>query len=103
MRYPELPKTLQAIEEQSLERWREEILTQETRAREAQPKSAFEVLRKKLDKAVAAEEFEEAARQGAAAVMIVHRTGPAGYPWAVVETGWSGPNRSPLAILNNRL
>jgi Zn-dependent M28 family amino/carboxypeptidase len=35
--------------------------------------------------------FEEAARQGAAAVMIVHRTGPAGYPWAVVETGWSGP------------
>jgi Zn-dependent M28 family amino/carboxypeptidase len=35
--------------------------------------------------------FEEAARQGAAGVFIVHRTGPAGYPWAVVETGWSGP------------
>lgn len=35
--------------------------------------------------------YEEAARQGAAGVMIVHRTGPAGYPWAVVETGWSGP------------
>ena len=35
--------------------------------------------------------FEEAARQGAAGVMIVHRTGPAGYAWAVVETGWSGP------------
>lgn len=34
--------------------------------------------------------FEEAARQGAAGVMIVHRTGPAGYAWAVVETGWSG-------------
>jgi Zn-dependent M28 family amino/carboxypeptidase len=35
--------------------------------------------------------FEEAARQGAAGVLIVHQTGPAGYPWAVVETGWSGP------------
>jgi Zn-dependent M28 family amino/carboxypeptidase len=35
--------------------------------------------------------YEEAARRGAAGVMIVHRTGPAGYPWAVVETGWSGP------------
>jgi Zn-dependent M28 family amino/carboxypeptidase len=35
--------------------------------------------------------FEEAARQGAAGVMIVHRAAPAGYPWAVVETGWSGP------------
>ncbi len=34
--------------------------------------------------------YEEAARQGAAGVMIVHRTGPAGYPWAVVEAGWSG-------------
>jgi Zn-dependent M28 family amino/carboxypeptidase len=34
---------------------------------------------------------EEAARQGADAVFIVHQTGPAGYPWAVVETGWSGP------------
>ncbi len=35
--------------------------------------------------------FDEAARQGAAGVMIVHRAGPAGYPWAVVKTGWSGP------------
>jgi len=34
--------------------------------------------------------YEEAARQGAAGVLIVHRTGPAGYPWAVVEAGWSG-------------
>lgn len=30
MRYPELPKTLQAIEEQSLERWREEELFHQT-------------------------------------------------------------------------
>lgn len=35
--------------------------------------------------------YEEAARQGAAAALIVHRTGPAGYPWGVVESGWSGP------------
>jgi Zn-dependent M28 family amino/carboxypeptidase len=35
--------------------------------------------------------YEEAARQGAAGVLVVHQTGPAGYPWGVVETGWSGP------------
>ena len=35
--------------------------------------------------------YEEAARQGAAGALIVHRTGPAGYPWNVVESGWSGP------------
>ncbi len=35
--------------------------------------------------------YEEAARQGADGVLIVHQTDPAGYPWAVVEAGWSGP------------
>ena len=35
--------------------------------------------------------YEEAARQGAAGALIVHRTGPAGYPWGVGENGWSGP------------
>ncbi|MFQ5530441.1 MAG: M28 family metallopeptidase [Gemmatimonadota bacterium] len=35
--------------------------------------------------------YEEAARQGAAGALIVHRTGPAGYPWGVVQNGWSGP------------
>jgi Zn-dependent M28 family amino/carboxypeptidase len=34
--------------------------------------------------------YEEAARQGAAAVLIVHQTDPASYPWAVVEAGWTG-------------
>lgn len=34
--------------------------------------------------------FEEAARQGAAGVLIVHQTEPAGYPWSVVRGGWSG-------------
>lgn len=34
--------------------------------------------------------YEEAARQGAAAALIVHDTGPAGYPWEVVAGSWSG-------------
>jgi Zn-dependent M28 family amino/carboxypeptidase len=33
--------------------------------------------------------FEEAARQGAAGVLIVHNTAPAAYPWSVVRSGWS--------------
>jgi Zn-dependent M28 family amino/carboxypeptidase len=35
--------------------------------------------------------FEEAARQGAAAALIVHETEGAGYGWGVVENSWSGP------------
>ncbi len=35
--------------------------------------------------------FEEAARQGAAAALIIHNTEPASYPWAVVANSWSGP------------
>jgi len=35
--------------------------------------------------------YEEAARQGAAGVLLVHETGPAGYPWSVVSGSWSGP------------
>ncbi|WP_258105588.1 M28 family metallopeptidase [Marinoscillum sp. MHG1-6] len=34
--------------------------------------------------------YEEAARQGAAGIFIVHQTAPAGYPWNVVQNGWSG-------------
>jgi len=34
--------------------------------------------------------YEEAARQGALGALIVHETGPAGYPWSVVRGGWSG-------------
>jgi len=33
--------------------------------------------------------FEEAARQGAAGIIIVHDTEPAAYPWTVVRSGWS--------------
>jgi len=35
--------------------------------------------------------FEEAARQGAAAALIVHDTFPASYGWGTVESSWSGP------------
>jgi Zn-dependent M28 family amino/carboxypeptidase len=35
--------------------------------------------------------FEEAARQGAAACLIVHDTAGAAYPWEVVVNSWSGP------------
>jgi len=34
--------------------------------------------------------FEEAARQGAAAALIVHDTAGAGYGWEVVQNSWSG-------------
>ena len=36
--------------------------------------------------------YEEAARQGAEGVIIVHDTAPAAYPWGVVESGWTGAN-----------
>ena len=35
--------------------------------------------------------YEEAARQGAAAALIVHDTEPASYPWEVVTNSWSMP------------
>ena len=35
--------------------------------------------------------YEEAARQGAAGVIIVHEQAPASYGWATVNNSWSGP------------
>ena len=34
--------------------------------------------------------FEEAARQGATGVLIIHHTGAASYGWNVVRSGWTG-------------
>ncbi len=34
--------------------------------------------------------YEEAARQGAAGIFVVHEDGAAGYPWSVVRNGWTG-------------
>lgn len=34
--------------------------------------------------------YEEAARQGAAACLVIHEDGAAGYPWQVVNRSWGG-------------
>ncbi len=34
--------------------------------------------------------YEEAARQGAAGILIIHDTAPAGYQWMVVKNSWTG-------------
>lgn len=34
--------------------------------------------------------YEEAARQGAAGIILIHETGAASYPWGVVQNSWSG-------------
>ena len=45
--------------------------------------------------------YEEAARQGAAGIFIVHETEPAAYPWGVVENGWTGPQFNLTSEDNN--
>ena len=44
--------------------------------------------------------YEEAAREGARAAIIIHETGAAGYPWGVVQNSWSGPQ---FYLLDNEL
>ncbi|KAB7530797.1 M28 family peptidase [Flagellimonas olearia] len=47
--------------------------------------------------------YEEAARQGADGLIIIHDTEPAAYGWNVVEAGWSGSRltiESDLPLLN---
>lgn len=44
--------------------------------------------------------YEEAARQGAKAVFIVHETAPAAYPWGVVESSNTGTKYS---LMDNNL
>jgi Zn-dependent M28 family amino/carboxypeptidase len=46
--------------------------------------------------------FEEAARQGAAAALIIHDTFPAAYPWSVVVSSWTGPQLG-LDAANNHM
>jgi Zn-dependent M28 family amino/carboxypeptidase len=45
--------------------------------------------------------YEEAARQGAEAAIIVHETDAAGYPWEVVQGSWSGEQFDLVADDNN--
>ncbi|MEJ2005378.1 MAG: M28 family metallopeptidase, partial [Cyclobacteriaceae bacterium] len=35
--------------------------------------------------------YEEAGRQGAAGILVIHDTKPASYGWNVVQSGWTGP------------
>lgn len=42
--------------------------------------------------------YEEAARQGASGVLIIHDTGAASYGWNVVRSGWSGPQMNLLTV-----
>jgi Zn-dependent M28 family amino/carboxypeptidase len=47
--------------------------------------------------------YEEAARQGADGLIIIHDTEPASYGWNVIESGWSGSRliiESDLPLLN---
>lgn len=45
--------------------------------------------------------YEEAARQNAAGAIVIHETAPAGYPWAVVQGSWSGPQFDLVSDDNN--
>jgi hypothetical protein len=60
--YQQSQRAEECVELVSLERWRDEIFSREEGAAAARPHHAVQMLRRKLDAAVAAEEFEEAAR-----------------------------------------
>jgi len=45
--------------------------------------------------------YEEAARQGAQAALIIHETEPAAYGWEVVRNGWTGPQFNLVSEDNN--
>jgi Zn-dependent M28 family amino/carboxypeptidase len=45
--------------------------------------------------------YEEAARQGAAGVLLVHQTAPAAYPWGVVQSSWTGPQFDLVTVDKN--
>jgi hypothetical protein len=60
--YNQSHRAEECVELVSLERWRDEILSREEQAAEARPKSKIGLLRRKLEEAVAAEQFEDAAR-----------------------------------------
>jgi Zn-dependent M28 family amino/carboxypeptidase len=46
--------------------------------------------------------YEIGTEKGAAAVLIVHETGPAGYPWTVVRDSWGGENFDIASADGNR-
>ena len=46
--------------------------------------------------------YEIASEKGAAGAIIVHETGPAGYPWEVVSGSWGGENFDIVSADSNR-
>jgi hypothetical protein len=60
--YNQTQKADECVELVGLERWRNEIISQEEQAVATLPKSKIVLLRRKLEEAVADEQFEEAAR-----------------------------------------
>ena len=60
--YNQSHRAEECVELLSLERWKDEVLSKEEQAAACRPQSTIQLLRKQLDAAIAAEEFEEAAR-----------------------------------------
>jgi hypothetical protein len=60
--YHQSHRAEECVELVSLEHWREEVISVEEQAAASRPKSAMQVLRKRLDAAIATEAFEEAAK-----------------------------------------
>ena len=46
--------------------------------------------------------FEEAVRQGAAGILVVHDTEPASYPWTVVQASWAKNKEELISDKGNR-
>jgi hypothetical protein len=55
-------RTEECVELVSLERWRDDLLSMEERLAASHPKSAIQILRQRMEAAIAVEDFEEAAR-----------------------------------------
>ncbi len=60
--YNQSHRAEECVELTSLEHWRDELLAHEEAAAAAEPKSKIQILRQKLEQAIATEEFEDAAR-----------------------------------------
>ncbi len=60
--YEQTDRADECIELTGLERWRDEVRAEREKAEDARPKTPEESLREKLQEAIAAEEFEKAAR-----------------------------------------
>jgi hypothetical protein len=60
--YHQSHRAEECVELTSLEHWREELLAHEEAVAALEPKSQMQILRQKLERAIAAEEFEDAAK-----------------------------------------